>query len=139
MAAVMLVVAFVGMIQAITIGSEMQATARRQTLAAQIINHEIEKLRFSSWTQIQALTSTSLTVINSTNNAGSPYLTAVSTSGATFNLSRTVSDITTTMREVTFTVTWVVRPSGLTVSRTYTRVNTAYFGKYGLNLTFQNS
>jgi Tfp pilus assembly protein PilV len=136
MAAVMLVVAFIGMIQAITIGSEMQATARRQTLAAQIINHEIEKLRYATWTTISALpvASTAITI-------DTQFTTAVAASGATFSLARTLTnpDPYTNIREVNFTVTWIVQPSGLTVSRTYTRTNSAWYGKYGLNLTYQRS
>ncbi|AOS44464.1 hypothetical protein Verru16b_01526 [Lacunisphaera limnophila] len=61
MASVILVVGFMGMIQAVTIGSEMLATARRQTLAAQILNHEMEKLRLISWTSMPA-TATDVTV-----------------------------------------------------------------------------
>src|SRR5690348_10643355 len=49
MAAVVLVVGFMGMIQAITLGSDMLATARRQTIAAQILSHEVEYLRLASW------------------------------------------------------------------------------------------
>ena len=131
MAALILVVAFMGMIQAVTIGSELQATARRQTLAGQIINHEFEKLRFKSWTQIQNLTPNAV--------IDSQFSAAVAASGATFALSGTVVDVTTNLREVTFTVTWTVQPSGLSVSRTYTRINTAYFTKNGLSLTYQRS
>lgn len=60
MAATILVVAFVGMIQAVTIGSEMMATARRQTLANQIIANEVESLRLQTWETIQALPTSAL-------------------------------------------------------------------------------
>jgi len=135
MAAIILVVGFLGMIQAITIGSEMQATARRETLAAQIINHEFEKLRFKDWSYISGLTTTSTTV-----TIDSQFTAAVAASGATFTLTRTLSaDPYATIREVNFTVTWTVRPSGISTSRTYTRASSAWFGQYGLNMTYQRS
>jgi Tfp pilus assembly protein PilV len=146
MAATVLVVGFIGLIQAVTVSSAMMDAARRQTLAAQIMNHEIEKLRFNSWTQIQALASTSSTLINSTNNPGNPFLASIAASGATYYLTRTLTspDPATNLREVNFTVTWVVTTSRRDASNnlltfTYTRSNSAYFGKYGLNLTYQRS
>lgn len=67
MASVILVVGFIGMIQAVTIGSEMLATARRQTIASQIINHEMERLRMADWTTITNHVTTT------TWNSGSAY------------------------------------------------------------------
>ena len=55
MASLILVVGFIGLIEAVTLASNTMDHARRQTLATQIVNHEIEKLRFSSWTTISAL------------------------------------------------------------------------------------
>jgi Tfp pilus assembly protein PilV len=139
MGATLLVVGLMGMIQAITIGSEMMATAQRQTLAAQIINHEIEKLRLSSWTTISGLAAgpTSVTI----DSQFSAAITANGlVSGTTLTLSRSVSDVVSgTLREVVFTVTWTMKPSGLTSSRTYTRVMSAYYGKYGIGSTYQRS
>jgi hypothetical protein len=48
------------------------------------------------------------------------------------------------MREVTFTVTWSVvsgrsKDDNTPLIFTYSRVNTVYFGKNGLNLTYQRS
>lgn len=158
MGSLILVVGMMGMIQAITICSEMIATARRQTLAAQIINHEIEKLRFSNWTTISGLAAgpTTLTIDTQFDNA----ITGVGlTKGTTMSLSRTVSDVISgSLREVAFTVTW--QKSGTTtaastpggswfdriafsrptsISRTYTRVMSAYFGKNGLSTAYQRS
>ena len=47
MAATILVVGFIGMIQTMSVSSTMMDAARRQTLASQIIDLEIEELRFS--------------------------------------------------------------------------------------------
>jgi len=150
LASVILVVGFVGMIQGITIGSEMMATARRQTIAAQILDHEIGKLRLQDWTAISALTSSSAATYSSDQAS---INTAIAASGVSFTLASTVTTITTDLREVTFTVTWTkagtstaaptVSGSWLDqisftkqspIARTYTRKSTAYFGKYGLNL-----
>jgi len=162
MASVILVVGFIGMIQGITVGSEMLATARRQTLAAQIINHETEKLRLSSWATVSALTtaSTAITIDSQFSNA----ITACGLTTSTITVARTTANIdtdgdgTTDLKEVTFTVTW--NKSGTStaattatgswlnqlsfaspspIARTYTRTATAYFGKYGLNLAYQRS
>ncbi|MBK8856799.1 MAG: hypothetical protein IPN11_03710 [Opitutaceae bacterium] len=192
MGATILVVGLMGLIQAVTIGSEMLATARRQTLAAQILDQEIENLRFLPWdtssssNDIVGLAAGPTTVtideqfrkawnsstayaigdVASSSNTWY-YCTAAHTNkgvtntafwrpatmeefgvmsdtniafGATFALSRQVANVSgaTNLREVTFTLTWTVKPSGIT-SRTYTRVKSAYFGKYGLNQTLQRS
>ncbi|HYC70853.1 MAG TPA: hypothetical protein VEB66_06580 [Opitutaceae bacterium] len=182
MAATVIVFAFFGMIQALTVGSEMMATARRQTLASKMIDHEIEALRFVDWSVISGLssshssntslvwsTSATYRVRDVVNRSGTWYRCIQNTSsqgppnsnywteetppytlgmsspgvaeGATYNLTHAVSNVTglTNVREVVFTVTWTVQPSGGVASRTYTRKKTAYFGKYGLNLTLQRS
>src|SRR5258708_390292 len=138
MASLILVAGFIGMIEAVGLGSNMMDSERRQTLAAQILNHEIEKLRLSSWTTINGLAAGPTTI-----TIDSQFNTALATTGAAYSLSRSVSDVVSgSLREVTFTVTWVVTTSrldssGNRVTFTYTRTNSAYFGKYGLNLTYQ--
>lgn len=186
MGATILVVGLMGLIQAVTIGSEMLATARRQTLAAQILDQEIENIRFETWSTISGY---ALDVAESVEidsrfrqawNASSTYLkgdvvsssdtwylcTASHTNksvtnasywrrstaaevgimsdtnvaqGATYALTRVVEEVGVDgLREITFVLEWTVKPSGLS-SRTYTRKKSAYFGKYGLNLTLQRS
>ena len=144
MAAVILVIGFIGMIEAVSLTAGMMDHARRQSLATQILNHEIEKLRFLSWsngsTGINDLAAGPTTI-----TIGNQFTTAIAASGATYTLSRSVSDVVSgSLREVTFTVTWVVTTSrlksdGSLFTRTYTRVGSAWFGKYGLNLTYQRS
>jgi Tfp pilus assembly protein PilV len=153
MASVILVVGLIGMIQGITIGSEMMATARRQTIAAQILDHEIGRLRLATWATISApLSNFTATNYTSLTPDDTQFDTAIAASGVTFNLARTVTNVTTDLYEVTFTVTWT--KSGTTtaattatgswfdqlsfaspspIARTYTRKSTAWFGKYGLN------
>lgn len=164
MASVILVVGFIGMISAITVGSEMLTTAKRQNLATQIINHELEKARLLSFATIDAYAAgpVSLTIdsqfsaaitacglTTDTSNSANPYIT----------LERTVSDVVSGgLCQVTFTITW--QKSGTTsaantatgswlqklslggnapVQRTYVRKGFGFFGKYGLNLNAQRS
>ena len=168
MATTLLVVGFMGMIQAITIGSEMLATARRQTLAAQIINHELEKLRYVAWTNgstgINDLAAgpTTLTIDSQFSSAITACGLVTDYSVATnpyIKLERSVATMVSgSMREVTFTVTW--QKSGTTaaaaaltgswleklslggsppIRRVYVRTGVSYFAKYGLNLSYQRS
>ncbi len=193
MASVILVVGFVGMIEAVAISARQMDAARRQTLATQIINHEIAKLRFAVWTNgstgINDLPTASTAVAIDTlfwpawnsitpytanrvvNYGGAnyrcilahtnqvptntTYWTATTTAattdiiftqGATYTLARTVTspDPVSSIREVNFTVTWTVRTSrvdsgGSPLSFTFTRSNSAWFGRYGLNLSYQRS
>ena len=165
MASVILVVGFMGMIQAVTIGSEMMATSRRQTLAAQILEHEIGKLRLADWTTLTALPTTSATIVidsqfdQAITACGLTKATNISLTRTTTNIDvETPSDGVTDLKEVTFTLTWTksgtstaapaatgswldrlsfYNPSS--IARTYTRKSTALFGKYGLNLNIQRS
>jgi Tfp pilus assembly protein PilV len=57
MASLILVVGFIGMIQAVTIGTQMLDTARKQQIAMQIIDGEIEYRRAGSLATLAALTS----------------------------------------------------------------------------------
>lgn len=164
MASVILVVGFMGMIQAVTIGSEMLATAKRQTLAAQIISHELEKLRYVPFATIDGYPAgpTAMTI-------DPQFTSAIAACGLTsdysvttnpyIKLERSVADLVSgSLCEVTFTVTW--QKSGTTsaattltgswleklsfggsppIRRIYTRSGATYFGKYGLNLSYQRS
>jgi len=188
MAAVILVVGFVGMIEAVILSQNMMNNARRQTLAAQIMSHEMEQLRLQSWANISLLPASQTlgatysagtvyyagdtctyngtwyrcTQGGSGNTSGSgssywsadtpPYNNTLGTTGvalgATYTLTRSVADVVSgNMREITLTVTWKVATSrrdsltsfGNQLQFTYSRVNVAYFGKYGLSLTYQRS
>lgn len=217
-AALILVVAFIGMIRALAFTSGLMDHARRQTVATQILTHEIEQLRLRSWTELSALptnttwvaataymvdavvnyrggwfraveantgripsqsnawaaqmaynASTAYVAGDLASNGGTWYrCVAASTGnpppnaafwvtysgpiantgisdGATFTVSRTATALSThLMGEVTFIVTWTVtsgrrKDDNTPLVFTYSRVNTAYFGKNGLNLTYQRS
>ena len=149
MAALILVVGFIGLIEAVTLSSTAMDHARRQTLASQIINHEIEELRFASWTTISNLPTTSTVVtIDSQFDQARLALGDDKSAGAIvrFSAARTVTspNPVTNIREVNFTVTWVVTTSrrtsgGTRLTFTYSRSSSAWYGKDGLNLTYQQS
>ena len=158
MASVILVVGFIGMISALTVGSEMLATARRAALANQILQHECEKLRLQTWTETSALTDISATDYTGLTPDDTQFDEAIAASGVTFNFARTVANPTTNLYEVSLTVTW--SKSGTTsaaatatgswlqrlafsrnspISRTYSRTTVTYITKLGLNQSYQRS
>ncbi|MBS0662431.1 MAG: prepilin-type N-terminal cleavage/methylation domain-containing protein [Verrucomicrobia bacterium] len=189
MAATIIVIGFIGMIEVIGLISNSIKHGQRETVASQIINNEMAKLRLASWTTISGLSPIATNVAidpqfwpvwNSTmsyvaNNVvtyngawyrctsantgtvptNTSYWTTTTTGatsdiveigGATFSLSRSLTspDPVTNIREVIFTVTWVVATSrtkddGSQLTFTYRRSNVGWFGKYGLNLTYQRS
>jgi len=141
MASLILVVGFIGMIEAMAVSSNMMDHSRRQTLATQILNQEIEKLHYSTWATVSALPTATTTL-----TIDPQFTSAVTASGATYSLTRTLTspDPATNLREVQFTVTWVVATSrrkadASQLTFSYSRSQWAYFGKYGLNLTYQRS
>jgi len=162
MAATILVVGFVGMIQAITIGSEMLDAARKQQVATQIMDDEIERLRTSSWNNIASLASTSSsstrTIAISNTGAISGHTDSFALSdysastaddntalcalakGFTCSYTRTylrpgsATSTTVTYIKYVYTVTW----KGNT-GRSYSRSAEAYFGQNGLHLSYQRS
>jgi Tfp pilus assembly protein PilV len=217
MASLILVVAFIGMIEAMAVTSTTMDHARRQTLAAQIITHETEQLRLENWSTILNLSTNSnwssgtaysvgalvsyqgatyTCITANTNNAppnascwaaymtwssatsynrmdlvsyngtwyrciadnsaqtppNASYWTTYSgaiantgvDSGAIYTVTRAVSDLTTDLREVSVTVSWVVTTSrkdssGNPLSFTYSRTGVTYYSKYGLSLSYQRT
>lgn len=167
MATVIMMVGFIGMMEAVAISANTMDHARRQTLATQIINHEIEELFLASWATIGALptASTAVTIdpqFDAARQAVGDFGTA--SSNVRFSLARTVTspDPVTQIREVNFTVTWTVSAGrvGSAVSQggrttaksvddyganirrantTHTRANSVWLGKYGLHLSYPQS
>lgn len=158
MASMILVVGFMGMITALTICSEMLATARRQTLAAQIIGSEMDKIRLMTWVNLPAAGTSALTI--DSNFASS--VAACGLTASSITLSRTVADLDVNsdgavdFKDVKLTVQWTktgssaatATPTGTWLdklafyrpsssSRTYTRSMSTMAGRYGLNLSFQ--
>ncbi|MBL9214761.1 MAG: hypothetical protein JNG83_04720 [Opitutaceae bacterium] len=158
MAATILVVGFIGMIQALTIGSEMLDASHKQLVAQQLVDYEVEQLRTSPWDTIAGLNSSGSITINSTGTAISGNTTRFaltnftsSTSddnttlraaapGFTIAYSRTylrpdfASSSTVTYLQIDYTVSWTSN-----TGRAYSRTAVAYFAKNGLRLSYQKT
>jgi prepilin-type N-terminal cleavage/methylation domain-containing protein len=157
MAATILVVGFIGLIQAVTIGSETLDTARKQQVATQIIAAEIEQLRAGAWATIANLPATATITIDSTGTASgnetsfalcnytsgngddNTALLALA-KGFTCSYTRTrlrptgATASTVTFLKFVYTVTWTSN-----TGRTYSRTTETYFGMNGLHLSYQRS
>ena len=129
MAATVMALGIMGMIQVVISGSEMLDVARKETIAMQIIRSEIDSLHLNDWTQVSAFdlspTTTTITINSS--------FQAISQG---FQCKREVWEIKAdhTLRKIQFTVTW----TGNT-GRPYSRSGSTYFGKNGLYVTYQRS
>ncbi len=141
MASTLLLVGFVGLISAIGISANSMAHARQQTLATQILTHEIDRVRFiidnkpTTWEAISAATAGSVTL-----NIDSQFDWAKDSSGDTYYGARytltrhfTNPNPAADLREVNFTVTWTMK------STSYSRRYSTYLGKNGLYLSHQRS
>ena len=126
-------VGFIGMVEGMVVGYEMLETAHQQTLAAQIMQGEVEYLRMQPWSTISSLTSASATSLSNYTEFSGTSLATV-TSGTTLKFARSVAstDPHTNLRQITMTVSW----TSLT-GKTHSRSCSAYIGKYGLSVSYQ--
>ena len=130
MAATVMALGIMGMIQVVISGSEMLDVARKQTIATQILRSEIDNLHLSDWTtqvsQFPLSPTTTPITINSSFQAISQG----------FQCQREVWDVKAdhTLRKVKFTVTWTSN-----TGRAYARSGSTYFGKNGLYVAYQRS
>ena len=154
MASLILLVGFIGLMEAVTVSAHTMNHARRQTLATQILSHEIKKLYLAPWTNgstgINDLTTAKISLpvdsqFDQARLALGDDLSA--TALVRFSVTRTVTSpdpVPGLLREVNFTVTWIVgtsrrKPDGTTLSFTSTRSNSAWYGKNGLHLSYRSS
>src|SRR3954470_18085211 len=95
LAAGVMLAAIVGMIQVVISGSEMLDVSRKQTVAMQIIHAQIDNIRLSNWTTVNALptTSTSVTV-----------QTSLQPISRGFTCNRTIALVRTELKQITFVV-----------------------------------
>lgn len=168
MGALILVAGFISLIQAITVGSQMLDNARKQQIAMQIVDAEVEWLRSQSGTFISTtLASDTITItgfgnVNVTTSANNfhidndsnligtttPDLSAGIAKGFTVRMVKT--NIRTNFDKIVYTVTW----TGASGRDYYRRVDTNsdgavdasnrrtfefFFEKNGLRLSFQKS
>jgi Tfp pilus assembly protein PilV len=126
LAAVVMLAGIVGMMQAVTSGSEMLDVSRKQTVATQIIHSEIEKIRMNDWSDIAISPDTNL---------------PLDSNFQAFKCSRSITPVPgktdpstneVTMKQVTYTVTWVGN-----TGRSYSRSGSTYVGKNGLYVAYQ--
>lgn len=108
-------------------------TARNMTLAGQIMQSEIERIRLRDWGTIStyATAATPLTIDSSF--SGNSYVANLIANRG-LSLSRTVSDPESDLRQITMTVTWR-NVDGRTLSRSYT----TYYARYGMYDYFYNT
>jgi Tfp pilus assembly protein PilV len=157
MGSTLLLFGFLGLIQAITIGSESLDTARKQQIAIQLAAAEIEKLRGGDWSTITALPA-SATISISATGAISGDATRFALSNHTAATTDDQTDLTTlahgftcsftrtflrptaatsanaTFVKVVYTVQWTTN-----TGRTQKHLIDAYFTKSGLHLSYQQA
>jgi type II secretory pathway pseudopilin PulG len=149
MAAAVMLMAIVGMIQVITYGSGMLDLARKQSIAMQIIHGQIDNLRLNNWATVtvspyirytsETTRSTGPVNIDNPNQATNitsgfvfgPTLPGLATG---FKCTRVVEKVPlrSDLLQITFSVTWRSN-----TGRQYTRSGSTYFGKNGLYVTYQ--
>jgi Tfp pilus assembly protein PilV len=122
MAAAVMLAGIVGMIQVVTSASEMLDASRKQTIATRIMHGEIEKIRVTDWMQLELMPASEVIPLNS----------SFQTVAQGFQCSRTISNVRTEMKQVTYTVTW----TGNT-GRAYSRNSSTYIAKNGLYVAYQ--
>ncbi len=153
LAATVLALTLVGMIQVIDSGSEMLDLSRKQTIAAQILHSEIDQLRLQSWPIVSTYPAGPIqftTILGQT--AYDPILAGLAQQlGGTFpyTLKRTVACVQPSqpdllpispypnpplLLQVTFTINWI----GVT-GHSYTRTSTTFVGQNGLSVAYQRS
>jgi prepilin-type N-terminal cleavage/methylation domain-containing protein len=139
MAAAVMLLALVGMIQVVVSGSEMLDVARKQTIAMQIIHGQIDNIRLNSWSTISGYPASRTVNVDDADQSTNisrgfvfgPNLPTLSTG---FQCTRTITTVRTDLKQVTFTVTW----RGNT-GRTYQRSGSTYYGNNGLYVTYQRT
>jgi prepilin-type N-terminal cleavage/methylation domain-containing protein len=117
-AATVLGLVFVSTMFGLQAGFQMMETARKTTLASQIMQSEIENLRLKNWAQLEDLDAMATVAIDSSFSAVANAFSCV----------RVIEEERTNLKRVTLTVTWVSY-DGISRSRSYT----TYFAKNGLN------
>jgi Tfp pilus assembly protein PilV len=135
LAATVMLAGIVGMMHVITSGSEMLDVSRKQTIATQIMHGEIERVRLSDWSQIAAL-STTQPAQGYADAASGRIVQWVSDVGLiplhAFKVSRTVADVRSDLKQVSYTVSWVGN-----TGHPYSRSTSTYVGRNGLYVAYQ--
>lgn len=138
-AAAVMVLALMGMIQVIVSGAEMLDMSRKQTIAMQIIHGQIDNIRLSNWTTITNYPSTRTVNVDDTDQSsniskGFVFGSNLPTISKGFQCTRTITSVRTDLKQITFTVTWTSN-----TGRTYQRTGSTYYGNNGLYVTYQRT
>jgi prepilin-type N-terminal cleavage/methylation domain-containing protein len=157
MAMAIVVVGIVGMMQAVTIGTELQDTTSKQRVAARLMETELERLRSGAWSAIANLPAaaaisigatgtitgdtTSFALSNYTATAADDNL-ALSAQAPGFRCSFTATRLrptgataaTVTFLKITYTVSWTS-----SAGRAHQRSAETYLGMNGLHLSYQQT
>ena len=96
-ASVVLILAITTSITTLQRGFQALDTARQTTLASQVMQSELERLRLKNWAQLQALQESTDTVVSLGGRAGA---------GANFQCRRQIRDLKSDMKEVALVATW---------------------------------
>ena len=138
MAAAILLLVFLGMIQTITSGSEMLDFSRKQTIAAQIIRGQIDSIRLSDYTTVFGYIAADANPTPADVDGTSLALTGTSFSGIAqrFTCKRKATLEQTNLIKVTFKVTWTNNTFAM---RSYHLNGSTYVGKNGSYVTYQHS
>jgi Tfp pilus assembly protein PilV len=108
-------------------------SARNISLAAQIMQSEMEKIRLLDWTAINAYAPDPATTTTATLTID-PVFTSNPVVGSRFTLTRTTSTPQTNFKKITLNVAWTSLDG-----RPNTRSYTIYYGRYGLYDYYYNS
>jgi type II secretory pathway pseudopilin PulG len=139
LASTLLALGLVGAIQVILSGREMLDVASKQSIAVQIIRGQMEQLRLADWNKVSALGGSATAAVDAADqtsniNAGFVFGSNLPAISATFQCTRTIADVRTDMKQITFTVTWHGYKG-----RTFSRSAATYFGRNGLYVSYQGS
>ena len=128
MAAIVMAFAITTAITTLQRGFLALDTARNTTLAGQIMQSELERMRLKDWTTVNAYPAGPTTLTLDT------VYTSNAAIGSRFTLTRATSDVHTDMKKIIFTIAWRSYDG-----RALTRSYTAYYGKNGLYDFFYNT
>lgn len=98
-ASVVLIFGIVSAIGAMQAGLKSMDRARKVSLATQILQSEMERLRLKSWTQLEAEQAAGATATFTPDNAAG-------TAAARFTCTRTIASAKADMKEITLTAEW---------------------------------
>lgn len=107
-AATIMVLGITTSLTTLTFGMRAIDTARNSTLAAQIMQSEMENIRLLNWAQLTALSASETVDISSIISSGSSTTLDATLNNiiSKFTCTRTITTPKSNMREITLTVSW---------------------------------